>query len=195
MTRCFLPVSQSPIHEVGLAPMPADYNLVRRCSCGTFDRVWHKSLFSTLPCFGFYPFLCTLISGFLSGWSTSAIVNGHCSTAKPINSGAPQGSVLSPTLFLLFINDLSITNCPLNSYADDPILYCSTSFNRRPTQQQPHNSRLDATRRLTSDLSIISEWDKRNLHLPASSLQEPCLVVLIGWRFGWVAGIFVAWVL
>ncbi len=55
----------------------------------------------------------------LSGRSIAAVVDGHCSTTKPINSGVPQGSVLSPTLFLLFINDLSLRNCPIHSYADD----------------------------------------------------------------------------
>ncbi len=45
---------------------------------------------------------------------------------------------------LLFINDLLITNCPLHSYADDSTLHYSISFNRGPTQQELHNSRLNA---------------------------------------------------
>ncbi len=49
--------------------------------------------------FGFYPSLCTFTSSFLSGSSISAIVDGNCSTLKYINSGVPQGSSLSPTLF------------------------------------------------------------------------------------------------
>ncbi len=64
-----------------------------------FDRVWHKSLLSKLPSFGFYPSLCPFISNFLSGQSISAIVGSHCSTPEPINSGFPQGSALSPTLY------------------------------------------------------------------------------------------------
>ncbi len=64
-----------------------------------FDRVWHKSLLSKLPSFGFYPSLCTFISSFLSGRSISAIVDGTCSTTKPINSGVQKGSVLSTTLY------------------------------------------------------------------------------------------------
>ncbi len=61
-----------------------------------FDRVWHKSLLSKLPSFGFYPSLCFFISSFLPGRSISAVVDGHCSSPKPINSGAPQGSVSLP---------------------------------------------------------------------------------------------------
>ena len=55
-----------------------------------FDRVWHKALISKLPSFGFYPSLCNLISDFLSNRSIAAVVDGHCSSFKSINSGVPQ---------------------------------------------------------------------------------------------------------
>ncbi len=84
-----------------------------------FDRVWHKSLLSKLPSFVFYPSFCSFISSFLFDCSISAVVEGHCSSPKSINSGVPQGSVLSPTLFLMFINHLFVTNCPIHSYADN----------------------------------------------------------------------------
>ncbi len=81
-----------------------------------FDRVWHKALLSKLPSNGFYPGLCSFLSSFLSGRSIAALVNGQCSISKHSNSGVPKGSVLSPTLSLLFINDLlSLTNCPIHS--------------------------------------------------------------------------------
>jgi len=123
-----------------------------------FDRVWHKALISKLPSVGIYPSLCSFISSFLSGRSIAAVVDGHGSSAKPINSGVPQGSVLSPTLFLLFINDLlNLTTCPIHSYADDSTLHVSTAFPSRPTQQEVTNSRSNALERLTSDLSLISD--------------------------------------
>ncbi|WP_435331364.1 reverse transcriptase domain-containing protein, partial [Klebsiella pneumoniae] len=71
---------------------------------------------------------------------------------------------LSPTLFLLFINDLlSLTNCPIHSYADDTTLHYSTSFDTYPNKQVTNIARIDAAERLTSDLSIISNWGKKNL--------------------------------
>ncbi len=129
-----------------------------------FDRTWHRSLVSKLPSCGINASLCTFISNFISGRSILAVVDGYCSKPKPIISGLPQGSVLSPTLFLLFIKDfLSITDCPIDSYADDSTLQHSITFKRRPSQIELHNARLDATERLASDLSIISDWGRRNL--------------------------------
>ncbi len=102
-----------------------------------FDRVWHKALLSKLPSYGLYPALCSFLSSFHSGRSVAAVEDGHCSTPKPIYSGVPQGSVLSATLFLLFINDLlSLTTCPIHSCADDTTLHYSMSFERLPEQQE-----------------------------------------------------------
>ena len=129
-----------------------------------FDRVWHKALISKLPSFGIYPSLCNLLADFLSGRSIAAVVDGHRSTFKPINSGVPQGSVLSPTLFLIFINDLlSVTSSPIHSYADDSTLHYSFHFERRPTQLQLSNAREAALERLASDLSRISNWGRENM--------------------------------
>ena len=94
-----------------------------------FDRVWHKSSISKLSSYGFYSSLCTFISDSLFDRSIAAIVDGHYSYSKPINSGVPQGFVLSPILFLLLINNLlKLTQCPIHSYADDTTLHFSSKM-------------------------------------------------------------------
>ena len=104
--------------------------------------------------------------------SIVAVVDGHCSSPKPINSGISQDSVLSPTLFLLYINDLNLTQCLIQSYADDSTLHFSMSFCRHPNQKQVNDSLGDITERLTSDLSLISDWGKENLVLFIASKTQ-----------------------
>merc|ERR1712121_576363 len=90
-----------------------------------FDRVWHKDLLAKLPAYGFTPSLCNHISSYLSCRSISVVVDGATSSTFQISSGVPQGSVLSPTLFLLFINDLDASSIPPHSYADDTTCHIS----------------------------------------------------------------------
>ncbi|CAK1586475.1 unnamed protein product [Parnassius mnemosyne] len=83
-----------------------------------FDRVWHKALLSKLPSYGLPEKLCNWITSFLADRSNKVVVDGACSDYKPINAGVPQGCVLSPTLFLLHINDMLQTGS-IHCYADD----------------------------------------------------------------------------
>ena len=93
-------------------------------------------------------------------------MDGHCSSPETINSGVPQGSVLSPTIFLLVINDLlNMTQCSIHSYADDTTMHFSTSYNRHLTQQELNGSRRDAIGSLTSDFSLVSDKGRANLVL------------------------------
>ena len=89
-----------------------------------FDRVWHADLFHKLNSYGFSGQIFGLISSFLSNRRLRVVLDEKSSQENPVNAGIPQGSILGPTLFLLYINDLpDDVICNIAIYADDTTLY------------------------------------------------------------------------
>ena len=69
-------------------------------------------------------------SSYLKNCKQMVYFQQDCSDFQDIYSGVPQGSVLGPLLFLLFINDVSnfpTEGCVLNMYANDVIIYTSAT--------------------------------------------------------------------
>ena len=69
-----------------------------------FDRVWHAGLLQKLNSYGISGQIFGLISSFLSNRQLQVILDGKSSQEYPVNAGVPQGSIIGPTLFLLYIN-------------------------------------------------------------------------------------------
>ena len=89
-----------------------------------FDSVLHQRLLLKLVYYGIRGNMLMWIKAFLSNRSQSVLINGTQSSSKPGLSGVPQGSVLGPVLFLLYINDIpSSVKSSLRLFADDCILY------------------------------------------------------------------------
>ena len=89
-----------------------------------FDRVWHTGLRHKLKLYGISGQIFGLISSFLCNRQLWVVLDGTSSQEYPVNAGVPQGSILGPTLFLLYINDLpDDIICNIAIYADDTTLY------------------------------------------------------------------------
>ena len=84
--------------------------------------VWHADLLHKRKSYGISDQIFGLISYFLSNRWLSMVLDGISSQEYPINAGVPQGSILRPTLFLLYINGLP-DDVSYNTaiYADDTI--------------------------------------------------------------------------
>ena len=91
-----------------------------------FDRVWHAGLLHKLEQHGILGNL--LNSYYLSNRTQSVVLNSITSTRKSTTAGVPQGSVLGPLLFLIYVNDISENLLRLTRlFADASSLFFSAS--------------------------------------------------------------------
>ena len=117
-----------------------------------FDRVWHAGLLKKLEQIGIRGLLFQIIKSYLTNRKQFVVVNGCKSVSKELYAGVPQGSVLGPLLFLVYINDISkdMSNSPF-LYADDTSLFCPIL-----------NGDIDSTVQcINSDLEKIELWCKK----------------------------------
>ena len=91
-----------------------------------FDRVNHKALIHKLQtCFHVSGNLLSWFRSYVEGRRQRVTVLGATSADKPVTSGVPQGSILGPILFLLYVNDLPdvVQHSNIACFADDTKLY------------------------------------------------------------------------
>ena len=121
-----------------------------------FDRVGHAGLLQKRKSYGISGQIFGLISSFLSNRQLRVVLDGKSSQEYPVNAGVPQGSIFSPTLFLLYINDLpDDVTCNINIYADDTTLYSKCDQASDLWQQ------LELASELESDLRDTVDWGRK----------------------------------
>ena len=112
-----------------------------------FDRVWHRGLLFKLESVGVSDSLILWFSDYLAERKQRVGLPGAASSWKNIKAGVPQGSILGPLLFLVYINDIveDIHSC-IRLFADDTSLYIIV------------DNPLEAADTLNADLAKIHSW-------------------------------------
>ena len=148
-----------------------------------FDVVSHSILLTKLHWLGIDRVLIAWIEDFLTGRSMTVAVGDSHSSLHQVKSGVPQGSVLGPVLFLLFINHIaSKLTCKYKIFADDLKIYMKVSdpamldHDRKVHQCQSDISMLNDTAQswglhLNKDKCVVLRFQRRFHHLPSPSYQ------------------------
>ena len=112
-----------------------------------FDKVWHDGLIFKLKQNGVSGSLLIVFQNYLYNRKQRVVLNGSYSVISAVESGVPQGSVLGPLLFLMYINDLEKNiKSNIKFFADDTMLF---SIVKDPTISASD---------LNHDLNIIYQW-------------------------------------
>ena len=89
-----------------------------------FDRVWYKDLLYKPKCMGINGNILKLVKSLLSNRYQRVVHNGQASSWADVKAGVPQGSILGPLFFLIYINDLSENlESTVKPFADDTSIF------------------------------------------------------------------------
>ena len=131
-----------------------------------FDLVNHGIILDKLKIYKCDELSLQWFASYLSNRTQHVVFNGAKSSAKPMNVGVPQGSILGPLFFILFINDmpLAVEKCALDMYADDSTLTTSA----RTVDALEHT--------LSQDIKAIVTWCECNKMVLNTGKTKTCII-------------------
>ena len=163
--------SRSTVHQLVRVTESIKTNINTKKSVGllsldlqaAFDTVWHNGLLYKMLANNFPIYLIKLIQSYLESRTFNVKIGDSLSTLRTIETGVPQGSVLSPTLFNILVSDLpSCDNIDIAQFADDTLM--STSSHQTST----------IVNRLSKSGSVMARYFER-WHIQINSLKsETC---------------------
>lgn len=138
----------STVHQIKRIQNKITINKRNRKSTGVilldiekaFDTVWHNGLVFKLLSMNLPQYLCKIVADFLHNRTFSVSVNCHTSSIKNIPAGLPQGSILSPILYNLYISDFKASNLfDVAYYADDTALIGTSKLTSALLKKMEHS--------------------------------------------------------
>ena len=147
----FLPIDSTTFQLIDIYHNICQYACMVFCDVSkAFDRVWHKGLIFKLKQLGIDGDLLEWISNYLDNRQQGVALKSSMSSFKSTNAGVPQGSVLGPMLFLVYVNDISESLLSLTRlFADDSSLFYSASNIQ------------DIEGIINYDLQVLTSWAKQ----------------------------------
>ena len=137
----------SEIHECFENPKSLEVRSVFLDISKAFDKVWHEGLLFKLKQNGIDGNLLKMFGSYLEDRHQRVVLNGSHSEYAKLKSGVPQGSVLGPLLFLVYINDLEKNiKSNVKFFADDTMLYSIVNDVSLSADELNH------------DLDLICQW-------------------------------------
>ena len=132
-----------------------------------FDCLNHELLLTKLNAYGISTNAIRMMCSYLTGRRKRVKVNGSFSSWKEVKLGIPQGSVLGPLLFNVFINDVFflLNEIEICNYTDDTAIYC------------PHQELQEVTITLENDTARLSTWFAGNF---MKLNEEKCHCLVFG---------------